>query len=328
MSKLSQLPPFKASAIMHCLYLAWLLALVRASLTTQASKSVNHHVPYMIGGREQRVRSAVMILFKREHQTEEKYEYECAGTIVSDKHILTAATCLHCVDNNDCDQNVAIDDMMVAAGEDDMAKLYDDDMELITSGDASLHEVKRIITHPDYIHGAKKWDLALLELKTSLIFNDNIDAARLPPPGMNYTKEWLKTGGWDSGDTETVGMNSRDGIPAQKHRIIETWTKSEDECKELFPDVNYSQDLHLCAKQHNILCKGDKGARVAGAGVMFTQWEHYIVIGVVSATSTTGCSVFFTKTEEVLSWIDMEASIRLDYKLNKKKFYKFFQANT
>ena len=156
MSKLSQLLPFKASAIMHCLYLAWLLALVRASLTTQASdksKSVNHHVPYMIGGREQRVRSAVMILFKREHQTEEKYEYECAGTIVSDKHILTAATCLHCVDNNDCDQNVARDDMMVVAGEDDMAKLYDDDMELITSDDASLHKVKRIIIHPDYSYG-------------------------------------------------------------------------------------------------------------------------------------------------------------------------------
>ena len=302
MSKLSQLPPFKASARMHCLYLAWLLALVRASLTTQASKSVNHHVPYMIGGREQRVRSAVMILFKREHQTEEKYEYECAGTIVSDKHILTAATCLHCVDNNDCDQNVAIDDMMVAAGEDDMAKLYDDDMELITSGDASLHEVKRIITHPDYSYEANKWDLAILELKTSLIFNDNIDAARLPPPGMMYAKEWVKTGGWSS-----------DSVPEQKHRIIEAYIKSEDECKQLFPDIDYSQDLQLCAKQQNFQCKGDKGARVLGAGLLFTQWEHPIVIGVVSGTRDTGCSVFSTKTEEVLSWIDTETNIRLAY---------------
>merc|ERR1719233_2328175 len=100
-----------------------------------------------------------MILMKREHRSyrEEKYQYECAGTIISDKHILTAAQCVHCVDNNDCDQNVAISDMMVATAENDMANLYDDNMELITSGDASLHEVKRIITHPDYRYPVIKW---------------------------------------------------------------------------------------------------------------------------------------------------------------------------
>merc|ERR1719320_1344608 len=241
-----------------------------------------------------------MILMKHENRRheEEKYEYECAGTIIGDKHILTAAQCVWCVANNDCDQSVAIGDMIVVAGEDDMAKLYDDNMELITSGDASLHEVKRIVMHPKYTYPDNKWDIALLELKTSLI-NDKIGAARLPPPGMMYAKEWVKTGGWGS-----------DSVPEQKHRIIEAYIKSEDECKQLFPDINYSQDLQLCAKQQNFQCKGDKGARVLGAGLLFTQWEHPIVIGVVSGTRDTGCSLFSTKTEEVLSWIDTETNIR------------------
>merc|ERR1719495_3011497 len=100
----------------------------------------------MIGGQERRGKSAVMILLRSEHwrYEEEKYQYECAGTIISDKHILTAAQCVH------SDQNVAIGDIMVVAGENDMANLYDSNMELNPSGDASLHEVNRIMTHPNY----------------------------------------------------------------------------------------------------------------------------------------------------------------------------------
>ena len=159
-----------------------------------------------------------MILMKRDNRRyeEEKYEYECAGTIIGDKHILTAAQCVRCVDNNDCDQSVAIGDMIVVAGEDDMAKLYDDNMELITSGDASLHEVKRIIMHPNYHYPDNKWDIALLELKTSIIFNNNIEAARLPPPGMMYTKEWVKTGGWGS-VRETEGLSIGNITSVHKH---------------------------------------------------------------------------------------------------------------
>merc|ERR1712179_798634 len=78
---------------------------------------------------------------------------------------------------------------------------------------------------------------------------------------MNYAKEWVKTGAWGSSDTETKGLNTGNITPAQEYKIIEAWTKSEDECKELFPDINYSQDLQLCAKQQNFQCHGNTVAK-------------------------------------------------------------------
>merc|ERR1719233_1536895 len=104
---------------MHYFLLAGLLTQVRDILTTQTMATSDlgdsGDVPHMIGGRG---RSAVMILMKR--YAEEEFQYECAGTIISEKHILAAAQCVYCVDKNDCDQNVTIGDITVVANENDM----------------------------------------------------------------------------------------------------------------------------------------------------------------------------------------------------------------
>ena len=89
---------------MKLLYVAVLLTLVRASITTQdmvtieqsedmIHNRVKRQVPHMIGGHPMKVKSAVMILIKRVIQGGTMHQYECAGTIIDQQFILTAAHC-------------------------------------------------------------------------------------------------------------------------------------------------------------------------------------------------------------------------------------------
>ena len=278
----------KAGSRMKLLYVAVLLTLVEAIITTQDMVTMKQSED-MIGGDPMIVKSAVMILIRGWHQKvgKELHQYECAGTIIDQQFILTAANCFHCLDNDDCSHDkFSMSDILVVAGEHDMDKIYDKSIKDVkTSGNASSHEVKRIARHPNYNFPKFKWDLALLELQTPVIIGATTEISRLPPPGMKYEKKEVTVGGW---------------YGAHAHMVIDVEIESGFTCSQKFSSssVNFDKNLQLCA--------GEEGRGDSGGGVLFKGWGQPIVVGVATGKETSA----YMKTEEALSWIDMESNIR------------------
>ena len=115
----------------------------------------------------------------------------CGGTILSPYHILTAAHCL--------DDLSSIESIKIKAG----------------SHNQDSFEQERGV-EKFVIHGKYKWysiergyDLAILKLKSPLVFNDNVQNACLPEPNENPIFKACYASGW--GQTETGTCTYRVG---------------------------------------------------------------------------------------------------------------------
>ena len=284
---------------MQLLYMmiAVLLALVRTSIVVEneGRDTWRHKVTNMVGGIE---KTAVMILIKKIDVAlgREIFQYTCAGTIIHQEYVLTTA---HCLDN------VALDDILVVAGENDMTKIYNmTTMEVITNGDASSHKVKRIAIHPQYLESPElHLDIALLELKSRIVLDRNTELARLPPPGINaYNNKDVNEGGWGyARKLPTVKRFVKYPNIPNKFEV-----ERDVDCTRIFEakSINFSPGLELCANEKGKI----SGDGFYGGGLIYRGWEYPIILAIHTATSD-GTKVY-RKTEDVLSWIDMEANIR------------------
>jgi len=184
--------------------------------------------------------------------TDDGYSYNCGGTFVSPRHIVTAAHCTQI-------PGKTITGVEVKYGQNDL-----------TSGDIKTATVKKWHNYPNYNPDTIHNDIAVLELTEEVSFTDDIAPACLPKQGADYAGKTALVAGW--GSTDNVGGTTNVLLSLSKEM------GTEDYCKENGGD-NYDHSMMNCFvyEQGKDSCGGDSGGPVT-----VTDDDKVYLIGAVS----------------------------------------------
>ncbi|XP_022224963.1 serine protease snake-like isoform X2 [Drosophila obscura] len=207
------------------------------------------------------------------------YTWDCGGTVIHSKFVLTAA---HCV----------IRERLVGTKEKDLVVR----LGAHNTTDGDVYEVANKIPHPDYDEKTYANDIALLELTKTVVFNDQVRPACLTTSsGEEYDN--MTVSGW--------GRYSRNKANDQAPELRKAELKlfKFSEC----PDV--PQEMYICAggdKNGSDSCDGDSGGPLAR---WHQEWGSCLgqVFAVVSRGSychTTSPRSKYTKVFYYLQWIE------------------------
>jgi secreted trypsin-like serine protease len=251
----------------------------------------------IIGGSAVSMPTAVLILIKPDEVTTNS----CSGTILSEDIVLSAG---HCFDIPGSYANVTT----IVAGISDLRNYL-----FVETNNAQILNVEWVTIHPRYRYidggpGEQEeliWDLALIKLssKMELETNPNMEAVKLPPPGMRHVGKIVQVGGW-----WRYSPNSGSSLV---HQAIDLIINSDEKCSDTYDVGEYLPSLMFCAGERGqTTCRGD-----SGSGALFNWNNKQILIGVLSF-GTKGCKTasVFQRVEKSLPWIFRETNIRCSFR--------------
>ncbi|XP_076449252.1 trypsin-1-like [Babylonia areolata] len=208
----------------------------------------------------------------------------CGGSIISDRHILTAAHCLH---------EMQDERITVTAGD---IEMWVDEL------NEKTFEVEHFIIHQDYDPGTFENDIALITLGEKMDFNKCIHPICLTPV-HTPAGEKCTVSGW--------GTTSSGGDISYNLKMAHVITTIGSGCNSTFgiEDSNYvtNPDLQICAGYPyggQDSCQGDSG----GPLVCWNgQRGHFVQAGVVSygrGCASANLPGIYTDVAVYLDWID------------------------
>ncbi|KAL0274877.1 UNVERIFIED_CONTAM: hypothetical protein PYX00_002904 [Menopon gallinae] len=210
----------------------------------------------------------------------------CAGTLINDRYIMTAA---HCVKRRNKNLDWVKKEVRVILSEHNR-KNPDDTV-------TEIRKVSKVIVHPNYGNNALDSDIALLKLDQTVKYRQGIRPACLPPRRKSFTGEWAVIAGW--------GTTSEQGSTSETLREAYVQIMSWRQC------VRRGYGYETWKITENMLCAGDRGVDSCqgdsgGPLMLRNQYGQMYPAGIISWGE--GCARpykpgVYTKVNNFLDWI-------------------------
>lgn len=220
-------------------------------------------------------------------------KYICGGTLVSHRHVITAA---HCITLKTGNRVVNKDTLTVYLGK--------HNLRTSTEG-VQIRFVEQIIKHPQYNATTFNRDLAILVLKEPVTYTDWVRPACLWPEDLvdinNVVGKKGSVVGWGFDET---------GLATEELTLVEMPVVDELTCIKSYSEFfsRYTSDYSYCAGYRNgaSVCNGD-----SGGGMVFKYNDVWFLRGLVSLSVARNnerrCDpkhyIVFTDLAKFLPWL-------------------------
>ncbi|XP_028135555.2 phenoloxidase-activating factor 1-like [Diabrotica virgifera virgifera] len=261
----------------------------------QASDNNNNIEAFIVGGTEAGLKEFPWMALLGYRNTVGKIEWNCGGSLISNRYVLTAA---HCVTRQAQAQVGQL--TYVRLGEHNLKYNVDCNKDGICNKKAITSGISKIIIHKDYDTTLHSNDIALLRLSRKIAYTDSVRPICLPEPNEESLGSYdvLITSGWGYTRYGRSDVKLKVDLPF----------RNKDECTALFKNTNVKlNDNQICAggEEGKDSCQGDSGGPLMKrSNKEILQWYQE---GIISFGSTIcgrkDLPGVYTKVSNFLPWI-------------------------
>uniref|UniRef100_A0A674MQG1 Peptidase S1 domain-containing protein n=1 Tax=Takifugu rubripes TaxID=31033 RepID=A0A674MQG1_TAKRU len=215
----------------------------------------------------------------------ERYGHVCGATLIASRWLISAA---HCFQDSDLINTVFTPAVSVGT-------------RMHVRGGPTIRLIRRILLHPKYDQFTSDYDIALLELSSSVAFNDLVQPVCVPSPSHTFTTGTsCYVTGW--------GVLMEDGELATRLQEASVKIISRNTCNKMYDDAVTPRMLCAGNLQGGVdACQGDSG----GPLVCLERGRRWFLAGIVSWGE--GCARLnrpgvYTQVVKFADWIHQSTS--------------------